>query len=171
MTCPLGTTLRVVKKKVAVWCLTSEQQPERSSSNLAFDEIQSLVRRFFVHSKRHRDVRRLTKRSMLGSIMTFTEVIDAIAEKIRVSFHADRKRGQRSQVTNYHMHRRRWVIGCDRDVTTGFVTGLRKFTHRVSTHGEIRPWQLNQGRGHGRHDQCEEERITFLPVRMEICHV
>jgi hypothetical protein len=69
------------------------------------------------------------------------------------------------------MHRRRWVVRCDRYVTTGFVASLRQFTHSVSSHGEIRSRQLNQRGGYGRHDQCEEEWITFLSARMEISHV
>jgi hypothetical protein len=69
------------------------------------------------------------------------------------------------------MHRRRWVIGRDRNMTTGFMARLCQFTHRVSSHGEIRSWQLNQGRSYGGHDQREEERVTFLPVSAEIGHV
>ena len=69
------------------------------------------------------------------------------------------------------MHRRRWIIRRDRNMTTGFVARLRQFTHRVSSHWEIGSWQLNQGRGYGGHDQREEERVTFLPASMEISHV
>ena len=34
-----------------------------------------------MHSKCHCNVRRLAKRSMLGGIMTFTEVVDTIAKE------------------------------------------------------------------------------------------
>lgn len=82
-----------------------------------------------MHSKRHCDVRCLAKRSMLGGIMTFTEMVDTIAKEGEGWLHIGFERRGCSQVTNYNMHRRWWVIRRDRDMTTGFMTCLRQFTY------------------------------------------
>lgn len=74
--------------------------PEDLGLYFAFDETRIFVP-IFVHSKRDCDVRCLTKRSMLSSIMAFTGVMYAIARE---------GAGRCSQPTNCNKHRRRWVI-------------------------------------------------------------
>lgn len=54
--------------------------PEDLGLYFAFDETRIFVP-IFVHSKRDCDVRCLTKRSMLSSIMAFTGVMYAIARE------------------------------------------------------------------------------------------
>lgn len=117
---------------------TSEQEPDGSASYFAFDEVQTFVRGFFVHAERDGDLRCLAKCSVLSGIMAFAEVINTIARDERIWPRVGRERGRRSQVTNYDMHRRRWVVRGDRNVTTGFVAGLRQFTYCESSHGEVR---------------------------------
>lgn len=58
---------------------TSEKQPEGPPPDLAFDQVKSLVGRFFVHAKCNGDVRRFTESRMLGSVMAFAEMIYTVA--------------------------------------------------------------------------------------------
>jgi len=93
-----------------------------------------------VHAKRDGDMHCLAKCSVLSGIMAFTEVINTIAGEEQSSLRVGHKRRGCSQVTNDNMHRSRWVIRRDRNMTTGFVTILCQFTHCVSSHGDIGPW-------------------------------
>lgn len=61
------------------WGLTIEKQPEGSPPDLAFNRVQTLVCRFFVHAESDRDVRRFTECGVLGGIVTLAEVVDTVA--------------------------------------------------------------------------------------------
>lgn len=59
--------------------LTAEQQPEGPPTHFALDEVEALVRRFFMHSQGHGDMCRFTKGRMLCSVVAFAEVIYTVA--------------------------------------------------------------------------------------------
>ena len=59
---------------------TSKQQPEGSSPDFAFNEVEPLIGRFFMHPQGHSDVTGLTKCSMLRRIIPLAEVIDTVTK-------------------------------------------------------------------------------------------
>lgn len=110
------------------------------------------------------------ERGVLSSIMTFTEVVNAIA-RVRWILDAGRFHKQvGSQVTYDHMGRSRRIVGGNSDMPTSFVAGLRQLAHRIPLHRKIGSGHLNQGGSDSRHDQRKKERIPFLSSRVDVRH-
>jgi hypothetical protein len=59
--------------------LTSKQKPENPSADFAFDWVEAVVARLFVHAEGDGNVRSFAEGGMLRCVVALTEVVDAVA--------------------------------------------------------------------------------------------
>ena len=129
--------------------LTAKEQPECSPPNLTLDKIQALITRLFVHMQCDCNVGSFTKGGMARRIVALAEVVDVV------------------KVANDHQRRARWIVRRHRHETRRILKPLGELTDLVSLHRQVRTWNLNESRGNGAADQCEEQGVPLLSLLAE----
>jgi hypothetical protein len=74
-----------------MWPITSKKQPERPPADFTFDQVETFIGGFLVHTQRHSNVRCFTKGRVLCCVMAFTEMIHTITAGALGSVNAERE--------------------------------------------------------------------------------
>lgn len=146
-------------RRLGTSLLTTKEEPESPSSNLTLDEVKPFIRGLLVHAQCHSDVGSLSESGVLCSIVTLTEVVNAVTSgkitPIRFGMQFAVGIGY-SQVSDHDVHRGRRVIRYDGDVPASFVTGLSKLANGVPFHRQVCPGQLDKSASDKAHRESKE---------------